>query len=76
MNERELDLTEAQIAVKSKYPPINRKYECKSDSWSRATCVVFVFSFVNRLTNVKNSPDVSTLVHSVGIFYLLPIALS
>jgi len=29
MNERELDLTEAQKATKSKYPPITRKYECK-----------------------------------------------
>lgn len=29
MNERELDLTEAQKAIRSKYPPITRKYECK-----------------------------------------------
>lgn len=29
MNDRELDLTRAQEAVKSKYPPINKKYECK-----------------------------------------------
>lgn len=29
MNDRELDLTEAQKATKSKYPPITRKYECK-----------------------------------------------
>ncbi|KAG9336886.1 hypothetical protein JZ751_003234 [Albula glossodonta] len=27
MNDRELDLTEAQKAIKSKYPPINKKYE-------------------------------------------------
>uniref|UniRef100_A0A3Q1IWQ9 Protein archease n=1 Tax=Anabas testudineus TaxID=64144 RepID=A0A3Q1IWQ9_ANATE len=27
MDDRQLDLTEAQIAIKSKYPPINKKYE-------------------------------------------------
>ncbi|XP_016144338.1 protein archease [Sinocyclocheilus grahami] len=27
MNDRELDLTEAQKATKSKYPPITKKYE-------------------------------------------------
>lgn len=27
MDDRELDLTEAQQAIKSKYPPINKKYE-------------------------------------------------
>ncbi|XP_026079233.1 protein archease-like [Carassius auratus] len=27
MNDRQLDLTEAQKAIKSKYPPINKKYE-------------------------------------------------
>lgn len=31
MDDRHLDLTEAQKAVKSKYPPINKKYECKSE---------------------------------------------
>lgn len=31
MDDRALDLTEAQKATKSKYPPINKKYECKSD---------------------------------------------
>lgn len=31
MDDRQLDLTEAQKAVKSKYPPINKKYECKCD---------------------------------------------
>ena len=29
MDDRPLDLTEAQEAVKSKYPPIDKKYECK-----------------------------------------------
>lgn len=29
MDDRELDLTEAQKAIKSKYPPITKKYECK-----------------------------------------------
>lgn len=32
MNDRELDLTEAQKAIKGKYPAINKKYECK---WER-----------------------------------------
>lgn len=31
MDDRVLDLTEAQEAVKSKYPPINKKYECKCE---------------------------------------------
>lgn len=30
MDDRELDLTNEQKAVKSKYPPINKKYECRS----------------------------------------------
>lgn len=29
MDDRLLDLTEAQKATKAKYPPINKKYECK-----------------------------------------------
>ncbi len=31
MNDRDLDLTEAQEAIKAKYPPIKKKYECKSE---------------------------------------------
>lgn len=31
MDDRQLDLTEAQKAIKSKYPPINKKYECKCE---------------------------------------------
>lgn len=30
MEDRLLDLTEAQNVIKAKYPPINKKYECKS----------------------------------------------
>lgn len=30
MDDRLLDLTEAQKAIKAKYPPITKKYECKS----------------------------------------------
>lgn len=30
MDDRALDLTHAQEAVKAKYPPINKKYECKT----------------------------------------------
>lgn len=30
MEDRQLDLTEYQKAIKAKYPPINKKYECKS----------------------------------------------
>lgn len=29
MDDRVLDLTADQKAVKSKYPPINKKYECE-----------------------------------------------
>lgn len=31
MDDRELDLTDEQKATKSKYPPINKKYECTSE---------------------------------------------
>lgn len=31
MDDRLLDLTEEQKAIKSKYPPITKKYECKSE---------------------------------------------
>lgn len=31
MDDRQLDLTEAQEVIKAKYPPINKKYECKCD---------------------------------------------
>lgn len=31
MDDRQLDLTEEQEAIKSKYPPINKKYECKCE---------------------------------------------
>lgn len=31
MDDRELDLTPAQKETKSKYPPINKKYECEYD---------------------------------------------
>ena len=40
MDDRELDLTEAQKVVKAKYPPINKKYECESSLWR--TCVYFL----------------------------------
>lgn len=30
MDDRVLDLTEGQEATKAKYPPITKKYECKS----------------------------------------------
>lgn len=29
MDDRVLDLTDGQKATKAKYPPINKKYECK-----------------------------------------------
>lgn len=29
MDDRLLDLTKEQEAIKAKYPPINKKYECK-----------------------------------------------
>lgn len=32
MDDRQLDLTEEQIATKSKYPAINKKYECELTS--------------------------------------------
>lgn len=34
MDDRERDLTESQKDTKSKYPPINKKYECEL-----STCV-------------------------------------
>ncbi|NP_001353200.1 protein archease isoform 14 [Homo sapiens] len=32
---RDYNLTEEQKAIKAKYPPVNRKYECEFGSYSR-----------------------------------------
>ncbi len=50
MNDRELDLTEAQKAIKSKYPPITKKYECK---WNEFT--VYSACHVNPVTNTNKT---------------------
>ncbi|XP_028941858.1 protein archease isoform X7 [Antrostomus carolinensis] len=34
-DERDYNLTEEQKAVKAKYPPLNKKYECEFGSHSR-----------------------------------------
>uniref|UniRef100_A0A8D3DDP4 Protein archease n=1 Tax=Scophthalmus maximus TaxID=52904 RepID=A0A8D3DDP4_SCOMX len=59
MNERELDLTQAQEAVKSKYPPINRKYECKIHSWGDSLeeafeqCAMGMFGYMTDTETVE-----------------------
>lgn len=45
MDDRLLDLTEEQKATKAKYPPINKKYECKS--CTLATGLTSFFAFAN-----------------------------
>lgn len=45
MDDRLLDLTEEQKATKAKYPPINKKYECKS--CTLLTSLTSLFAFVN-----------------------------
>lgn len=38
MDDRELDLTEEQKVIKSKYPAINKKYECESRTLLMKLC--------------------------------------
>uniref|UniRef100_A0A672LXX0 Uncharacterized protein n=1 Tax=Sinocyclocheilus grahami TaxID=75366 RepID=A0A672LXX0_SINGR len=47
MNDRELDLTEAQKATKSKYPPITKKYECKWIPMHSRNILFFLIIFLN-----------------------------
>ncbi|KAI2516109.1 ZBTB8OS isoform 10, partial [Pan troglodytes] len=37
---RDYNLTEEQKAIKAKYPPVNRKYECEFGSYSRCPWIV------------------------------------
>lgn len=45
MDDRLLDLTEAQQATKAKYPPINKKYECKSQVIIIVASLISLFTF-------------------------------
>uniref|UniRef100_A0A3Q1HSQ8 Protein archease n=1 Tax=Anabas testudineus TaxID=64144 RepID=A0A3Q1HSQ8_ANATE len=59
MDDRQLDLTEAQIAIKSKYPPINKKYECKIHSWGSSLeeafeqCAMGMFGYMTDTETVE-----------------------
>ncbi|XP_029350138.1 protein archease isoform X3 [Echeneis naucrates] len=59
MDDRQLNLTEAQKAVKSKYPPINKKYECKIHSWGDSLeeafeqCAMGMFGYMTDTETVE-----------------------
>uniref|UniRef100_A0A3Q2TI37 Protein archease n=1 Tax=Fundulus heteroclitus TaxID=8078 RepID=A0A3Q2TI37_FUNHE len=59
MDDRELDLTETQQATKSKYPPINKKYECKIHSWGDSLeeafeqCAMGMFGYMTDTETVE-----------------------
>ncbi|KAJ0062735.1 hypothetical protein NL108_004371, partial [Boleophthalmus pectinirostris] len=59
MDDRVLDLNEEQIAIKSKYPPINKKYECKIHSWGDnleeafEQCVMGMFGYMTDTETVE-----------------------
>ncbi|KAJ0008871.1 hypothetical protein NQD34_016286 [Periophthalmus magnuspinnatus] len=66
MDDRILDLTEEQIAIKSKYPPINKKYECtfclillRIHSWGDSLeeafeqCVMGMFGYMTDTETVQ-----------------------
>lgn len=48
MDDRLLDLTEEQRATKAKYPPIDKKYECKS--CTLLTSLTSLIAFANVTT--------------------------
>lgn len=48
MDDRLLDLTEEQRATKAKYPPIDKKYECKS--CTLLTSLISLIAFANVTT--------------------------
>uniref|UniRef100_A0AAR2L7S7 Protein archease n=1 Tax=Pygocentrus nattereri TaxID=42514 RepID=A0AAR2L7S7_PYGNA len=59
MDDRELDLTDAQRAIKAKYPPINKKYECKLHSWGDSLeeafeqCAMAMFGYMTDTETVE-----------------------
>uniref|UniRef100_A0A3P9I8F8 Protein archease n=1 Tax=Oryzias latipes TaxID=8090 RepID=A0A3P9I8F8_ORYLA len=59
MDDRELDLTKEQKAVKSKYPPINKKYECRIHSWGDSLeeafeqCAMGMFGYMTDTETVE-----------------------
>uniref|UniRef100_A0A3P9K0Z0 Protein archease n=1 Tax=Oryzias latipes TaxID=8090 RepID=A0A3P9K0Z0_ORYLA len=54
-----LDLTKEQKAVKSKYPPINKKYECRIHSWGDSLeeafeqCAMGMFGYMTDTETVE-----------------------
>lgn len=59
MDDRLLDLTEEQKATKAKYPPINKKYECKT--CALLTSLNSFFAFVN--TSAINKLNMLRVFH-------------
>lgn len=58
MDDRILDLTEAQQATKSKYPPINKKYECKSEATKNKIASLACLTLL-LFVKIVSDPDVS-----------------
>lgn len=51
MDDRVLDLTEKQKAIKAKHPPINKKYECKSCTLVPSITTFFAFANISTIDN-------------------------
>ncbi|XP_071377804.1 protein archease isoform X2 [Centroberyx affinis] len=64
MDDRQLDLTEEQEAVKAKYPPINKKYECEIHSWGNSLeeafeqCAMGMFGYMTDTETVEPTDTV------------------
>uniref|UniRef100_A0A3P8XHA1 Protein archease n=1 Tax=Esox lucius TaxID=8010 RepID=A0A3P8XHA1_ESOLU len=59
MDDRVLDLTESQKVTKSKYPAINKKYECELHSWGDSLeeafeqCAMAMFGYMTDTETVE-----------------------
>ncbi|NXF31252.1 ARCH archease, partial [Nyctibius bracteatus] len=58
-DERDYNLTEEQKAVKAKYPPLNKKYECELHAWGDTLeeafeqCVMAMFGYMTDTETVE-----------------------
>ncbi|XP_075409791.1 protein archease isoform X6 [Tenrec ecaudatus] len=56
---RDYNLTEKQKAVKAKYPPLNRKYECELHAWGSTLeeafeqCAMAMFDYMTDIGTVE-----------------------
>ncbi|XP_074782054.1 protein archease isoform X4 [Athene noctua] len=58
-DERDYNLTEEQKAIKAKYPPLNKKYECELHAWGDTLeeafeqCVMAMFGYMTDTETVE-----------------------